>query len=87
MLVEVLPLQLVKANAKPDDTINFDLHSAVTARGRSALCYKFCSFSRAQQTKFLHQSCFSKRIDLASNVFYGIAKMDFLTTIWLLRSL
>ena len=37
--------------------------------------------------KFLYQSCFSKRIDLASNVLYGIAKMDFLTTIWLLRSL
>ena len=30
--------------------------------------------------------CFSKRIDLASNVFYGIAMMNFLTTIWQLRS-
>ena len=40
----------------------------------------------AQSPKFLNQFCLSKRIDLASNVLYGIAKMDFLTTIWLLRS-
>ena len=37
--------------------------------------------------KFLYQSRFSKRIDLASDVLYGTAKVDFLTTIWLLRSL
>ena len=37
--------------------------------------------------EFLYQSCFSKRIDLAFDVLYGIAMMNFLTTIWLLRSL
>ena len=31
--------------------------------------------------------CFSKFIDLASNIFYGIAMMNFFTMIWLLRSL
>ena len=31
--------------------------------------------------------CFSKRIDLASNVLHGIAMMKFLITVWLLRSL
>ena len=40
-----------------------------------------CSFLGVEPPEFLHQSCFSKRIDLASNVFYGIAMMNFLTTI------
>ena len=37
--------------------------------------------------KCLYQSCFLKCIDLACNVVYSIALMDFLTAIWLLRSL
>ena len=36
---------------------------------------------------FLYHSSLSKRIDLASDVFYGIAIMNFLTTLWLFRSL
>ena len=37
--------------------------------------------------QLFYQPCFSKRIDVASSVLYGIAMMNFLTTIWLLRSL
>ena len=49
---------------------------------------KFLFILGAQPTpKCLHQSCLSKRIDLASNVLHAIAMMNFLTTIWLLRSL
>ena len=41
-------------------------------------------FGGLNPPKFLYQSCFSQRIDLASNVLYGIAMMNFLTTIWLM---
>ena len=37
--------------------------------------------------KALYQFCFSKCIDLASNVLYDIATINFLTATWLLKSL
>ena len=56
-------------------------------RGAELPLLKVLFMPGAQPPKFLNQSCLSKHIDLASDVLYGIAKMDFLTTVWLLRSL
>ena len=55
--------------------------------GRAPFVKIVVHFRGLSPLKFSYQSCFLKRIDLASNVFYGIVKIDFLTTIWLLRSL
>ena len=57
------------------------------AQGSGALLLKLLFALRAQPPNFLCQSCFSKCIDFASNVWYGIAMMNFLNATWLLRSL
>jgi len=56
------------------------------AHGAEPLVKIVNHFGGLSLPEFLHQSCLSKRIDLASNVLYGIDMMNFLTTIWLLRS-
>ena len=56
-------------------------------RGRSPLVKIVAHLGGPAPPKLFYQSCFSKRIDLASTVLYGTAMMNFFTTIWLLRSL
>ena len=55
-------------------------------RGRAPHVKIFVHFG-GSAPQILYQSYFSKHIDLTSNGLYGIAIMNFLTTIWLLRSL
>jgi len=57
------------------------------AQGGGAPLVKIVVHIGGSAPKYWYKSCFSKRIDLASNVLYGIAMMNFLTAIWLLRSL
>ena len=47
---------------------------------------EFLSFWGLSPPKFLYQFCFSKYTNLACNILYGIAMMNFLTAAWLLRS-
>ena len=49
------------------------------ALGMESQLLNFFPFWGSELPKFLHQPCFSKRIDLACNVLYGIAMMNFLT--------
>ena len=56
-------------------------------RQQSPPCENCSSFWGIQPPKLLYQSCFSKRNDLASNVLHGSGMMNFLTTVWLLRTL
>ena len=83
-------------NPMPQQTMSFlsclmRLQAVVISRGaqvgRAPFVNIVVHFEGLSPPKFLHQSCFLKRIDLASNVLYGIAMMNFLTAIWLFRSL
>ena len=53
----------------------------------SPLVKMLARFGVLTPPKFVYLSCFSKCIELAFNVLYGIAMLNILTAIWLLSSL
>ena len=64
------------------DWLQSGLISRMGFRGAEPLLVKLLFILGGSAPKFLYQSCFSKRIDLASNVLYGIAMMN-LCRCWL----